>query len=195
MTTYAAPPLHVVPPVGTPPPPYTPAEGAGRRRLARLALAGAWLAVIVCGLAAAVSGFALWQPTVRPVNTVIVSPSFTSEEIAASKKRACDAWNPVATRLAEAGGDVAHAPRGWNDPVKREAVATEARVTLVETAYLQTQLDPATPQQLSQPIHDFFVATYDMENETLHLRGRARNEAIDRINAAVDRVDAVCGRS
>ncbi|MDP7732918.1 hypothetical protein [Mycobacterium sp. TY813] len=129
------------------------------------------------------------------MNTVIVSPSFSAEEIAAAKKLACQAWEVTSARMAAASGDVAHAPRGWNDPSKREAVAAEARITLVETAYLETQISPAAPQELTHPIHDYLVASYDIEHETLLLHGRARNDAIDRVNEATDRVDAVCGLS
>ncbi|WP_301149874.1 hypothetical protein [Mycobacterium simiae] len=129
------------------------------------------------------------------MNTVVVSPSFSAEEIAVSKKRGCEAWEITSQRMVAAGGDVAHAPRGWNDPVKREAVISEARITLAETAYLQTQVGPAAPQELTQPLHDYLVASFDMLHETLLLHGRARNDAIDRINAATDRVDAVCGVS
>ena len=191
MTTYAAPPLYA-PPAG-PPPPYTPPKHAASRRRGRLALAGAWLAVIVCGTAAALSGFTLSRPTARPVNTVIVSPSFSAEEIAAAKQRACQAWDLAATRIVAAGADVAHAPRGWNDPVKREAIITDARVTLVETAYLNSQIGPATPQEVTQPIHDYLVATYDIQHETLLLHGRAVDAAIDRANDHTHQVDAVCG--
>lgn len=188
MTTYAEPPLVLTPP----PPSPLQSRPVGQPKGGRLALASAWIAVAVCGAAAAISGFTLAQPAARPVHTVLVSPTFTTEQIAAAKKQACAAWDIAATKLVAVATDVAHAPHGWNDPVKREAVAAEARTILVEIAYLRTQLSPATPAELAMPIHEYVVASFDQENATLHLKGSARNEAIDRGNAAADRVDAVC---
>lgn len=172
------------------PPPQRPVIQPKQRRLV---LASAWVAVVVCGAAAAISAFTLAQPTARPVHTVLVSPTFTTEQIAAAKKRACAAWDVTATKLDAAATDVANAPHGWNDPVKREAVAAEARAILVEIAYLRTQLSPATPEELTIPIHEYIVASFDQENATLHLKGSARVEAIRRGNAAAARLDAVCG--
>jgi hypothetical protein len=193
VTTYATPPLLLAPDAALPPQPQPHPVGQPKR--GRLAWASAWLAVAVCGAAAAISGFTLAQPTARPVHTVLVSPTFTTEQIAAAKKQACAAWDVTATKLVAAATDVADAPRGWNDPVKREAVAAEARAILVEIAYLRTQLSAATPPELTIPIHEYVVASFDQENATLHLKGSARNEAIDRGNAAAGRVDAVCGSS
>nr|VTP02306.1 hypothetical protein BIN_B_04460 [Mycobacterium riyadhense] len=156
---------------------------------------GAWVAVIVCGAAAAASAVALATPAARPTHTVIVSPTFTPDQVAAAKKQACDAWERASTVMAEAGGVVAKAPRDWGDPVRREAIAAEARIYLVEGSYLRSQIAPATPAELTAPLHDYFVASADMENATMQMQGHARSAAIDRANIATRQANSVCGLS
>ncbi|MGO9101419.1 MAG: hypothetical protein ACLP9Y_18980 [Mycobacterium sp.] len=190
MTAYAPPPV-APPPPELAAPPRQPWSQPGSRK----ALIASWGAVIVCGGAAVTSAIALTTPGGRPVHTVIVSPTLTREQVAAAEKRTCDAWQLTSTRMAEAGNAVASAPHGWDDARKREAIAAEARTTLVETAYLQTQMGPATPREITVPVHDYLVASFDMENATMHEKGYARNDAIDRVNAATNKVNAACGMS
>ena len=46
--------------------------------------------------------------------------------------------------MASASNAVADAPHGWDDPVKRMHGDTEARTALVESAYLENQVTPAS---------------------------------------------------
>lgn len=192
MSIYAPPARPTTVPTGSPP---QPPPRAHRRRKGRGTLLAAAGAVIVSAIAAAVSAAALATPAKVPVHTVIVSATFTAEQIGAAKKQACDAWAIASEVLAQAATAVADAPRGWTDPVKQQALAAEARSTLVETAYLRSNIRPETPAELRKPLDDYLVATSDQEDATTHMRGHARNDAIDRVNDATERANVVCGIS
>ncbi len=87
---------------------------------------------------------------------------------------------------------VAHTPGDWNAPDMQEALANEARVIAVEGAYLRRALPDHTPAAIRSGIEDYLAASFDMENATTHRQGTSRNAAIDRANAAEDRVNAAC---
>ncbi|KMV22059.1 hypothetical protein ACT16_13090 [Mycobacterium heckeshornense] len=90
---------------------------------------------------------------------------------------------------------MAEAPRGWEDPRKKEALGYEARTTLVENAFLESQVSAATPPQVAGLIHDYVVANWDQEEATMRRMGSQVDAAIDRGNAAIEKLNAVCGLS
>ncbi|MCA4761696.1 hypothetical protein KXD96_27430 [Mycobacterium sp. SMC-2] len=87
---------------------------------------------------------------------------------------------------------VAHAPADWNDPVTQEALANEARVILVESAYLRAQLPAETPAAIRSGINDYLAASSDMEDATTHRKGSLRNTAIGKANTAEGKVNTAC---
>jgi hypothetical protein len=95
--------------------------------------------------------------------------------------------------MAQASRGAAAAPSDWTDPQTRAAHGYEARTALVESAFLESQVGPATPPDLATAIHDYLVATFDQEDATMRRVGSQVNAAVDRSNAAVDRVNAACG--
>ena len=135
-------------------------------------------------------------PAAAGVHTVVVPPgpsTYTAAEIGSAKQQACAAWLTASTAMAQASNAAADAPRGWDDPAKQEALANEARVALTQTAYLQSRVGPATPPEVAGPIHDYVVATFDQEEATMRRMGSLVDAAIDRANAATDKVNAACG--
>lgn len=179
--------------VGSGPVPGVSSSGVGGR--GRWGLVAAWAVVVVCGGGAVVSGIALATPAARPSHTVIVSPTFTADQVSAAKAVACQAWERASNASAEGGRVVAKAPRGFDDPAKQEALALEARTNLIQMAYLRSRIGAATPVELTAPIGDYLRAIADLEHAAANRRGNARNEAINRVNVATRQVNAVCGLS
>jgi hypothetical protein len=92
----------------------------------------------------------------------------------------------------DATNAVAHAPADWNDPGTQEALAKEARVILVESAYLRRDLPADTPAAIRSGLDDYLAASSDMGNATTHRKGSLRNAAIARANTAEEKVNAAC---
>lgn len=190
MTATLHPPQTGIPlPPAFPPPPSPPAGPS------RGAVVGS-AAVLVVALGAAVLAAVTWMtPSRSPVSTVVVpwSPAVpNSDQVAAGRTKACEVWGTTATAMDTATNAVAHAPADWNDPVTQEALANEARVILVESAYLRSQLPAYTPAAIHSGINDYLAASSDMEDATTHRKGSLRNAAIGRANTAEDRVNAAC---
>jgi hypothetical protein len=193
MTSYAAPPLSTVnaPPATDDLPPVP--TGAGPRRGA---VAGATTALVITAGVAVFSAVMLVRPGPAALHTVIVpppAPAYSAAEVAAATERACAAWSVAGEAMTRASNAVADAPPGWDDPVKMDARGTEARTALVESAYLESQVTAPVPPELTSAIHDYLVATFDQEDATMHKMGTQVDAAIDRGNAAKDRVNAACG--
>jgi hypothetical protein len=87
---------------------------------------------------------------------------------------------------------VAHAPKNWNAPETQEALTNEARVVMVESAYLHRHLPAETPKDVRMGIDEYLEASIDMENATAHRKGTARDAAIDRANEAESKITAAC---
>lgn len=92
----------------------------------------------------------------------------------------------------EATNAVAQAPKSWNDPGTQEALANEARVILVESAYLRSNLPADTPADIRAGIEQYVTASADMEDATTRRKGAARDEAIRKANDAESTVTAAC---
>jgi hypothetical protein len=193
MTTYAAPPLstgYARPPTDDFPP--VPAGAEPRRG----ALVGAVTALVIAGGAVVFSTVMLVRPAPTALHTLIVpppAPVYSAAEVTTATERACAAWSVAGEAMTSASNAVAAAPHGWDDPVKMDARGTEARTALVEGAYLENQVTPAVPPELTSAIHDYLVATFDQEDATMHKMGTQVDAAIDRVNAAKHRVNAACG--
>src|SRR5262249_13298193 len=120
-------------------------------------------------------------------------PTYSAADASAAKSRACAAWEVTSAAMAKASRSAATAPSDWTDPQTRAAHGYEARTALVESAFLTSQVGPATPRELATAIHDYLVATFDQEDATMRRVGSQVNAAVDRGNSAVDRVNAACG--
>ncbi|BBX88233.1 hypothetical protein [Mycolicibacterium aubagnense] len=199
MTTYAPPPVlapdqtpaywQTTPPGGGLPP--RPLRTGGRRR----GVVAAWVAVAAAAAAVAVSAVNLSTPQAAPVHTTVVPAgpaTYTTDQVAAAKQQTCAAWKTASAQMAGASNAAADAPPNWSNPDTKNALAAEARTTLAESAYLRSQIGDATPLELTGPIHDYLVASFDMEHWTMRRNGPNRHEAIGRSNIAANKVDAAC---
>ncbi|ORJ54313.1 hypothetical protein B5M45_27130 [Mycobacterium simiae] len=145
--------------------------------------------------AAALAVVAFMTPSKAPSTTVVLPwspPAPSADQVTAARTRACELWGNAATTMDDATNAVAHAPADWNDPVTQEALANEARVILVESAYLRRELPAGTPAAIRSGIDDYLAASSDMEDATTHRKGSLRNAAIGRANTAEDKVNAAC---
>lgn len=192
MTTVFHPPPPQLGPPAPPfgPPPHPPAASPGRGVVWGTATA------LACTVMAAVIADVAWtSPTDGPSHTVVVpwAPTQPSaDQVASARTTACQLWGRSAQVMDEAANAVAHTPADWNVPATRDALANEARVMLVETAYLRRELPSETPKPIRSGIDDYLAANIEKENATAHRSGTARDAAIDRVNAAEDKVNAAC---
>ena len=113
---------------------------------------GLWRGVIIVALAfaliaTALAAWSLLRPAKTPPETT-TAPTFTDQQIADAKTRACNAYKLVATAVAlQTHADVGNEP---------QAGAANARLsTAGGSAYLRTHLDPATPAPLTTEIRSF----------------------------------------
>lgn len=180
-------------PTGTPlPPAFPPVLPAGP---GRVAVVGSAAALVVALGAAVLAGVTVMTPSKPPVNTVVAPwspPEPSSDQAAAARTKACQVWGGAASAIDDAANAVTRAPADWNAPAMQDALTNEARVTLVESAYLRRELPAETPATIRSGIDDYLAANIDKENATTHRRGTARDAAIDRVNAAEGKVNAAC---
>jgi len=73
-----------------------------------------------------------------------------------------------------------------------KALANEARVTLVETAYMRTQLDPATPESVRSSIERYNALTFAQQDAVAHRLGTAVDKLIDEQNVVVKQLESLC---
>lgn len=184
------------PQAGTPlPPAFPPRQLPPPAGPGRVAVGGTAAALVVAVGAAVLAAVAWMTPSKVPVSTVVAPwspPAPSSDQVAAARTKACQVWGITATAMDAATNAVAHAPADWNDPGTQEALANEARVILVESAYLRRELPADTPATIRSGIDDYLAASSDMENATTHRKGSLRNAAIGRANTAEDKVNAAC---
>lgn len=108
------------------------------------------VAVAFALIATVLSAWSLLRPakstTAAPVTTT--APTFTDQQIADARTRACDAFKLAATAVTlQTHADPGNEPQGG---------AANARLsTLGGGTFLLTRLDPATPPPLTAEIHSF----------------------------------------
>lgn len=168
-------------------PPLERDTGPGRAIV--LGAAGALIAAVAAVIVAGV-GFA--NPSTGPIDTVIVPWAPPPAQVAVARLHSCQMWGRTAAVIDGASNAVSRAPADWKNPATQEALANEARVILVESAYMRRELPGATPIVIRAAIDNYVAANFDQENATVHRQGTARDAAIDRVNAAEDQVNAAC---
>ncbi len=121
----------------------SPAPPLGPPRLSR------WVAVIAVAIALIAIALAAWS-LLRPPPAP-PAPSFTGQQIADAKARACTAYNTVRIAVSRQ----THANLGGG-PVAVQAVAANARLSMAAGgSYLLARLNPATPSPLAPAIRSF----------------------------------------
>jgi hypothetical protein len=120
------------------------------------------------------------------------APAPNEGQVAAARTKACQLWSTSANLMDEATNGVARAPKSWSDPETQEALANEARVITLESAYLRHNLPAETPAEVRAGIDEYLGASVDMEDATAHRKGTARDAAIHRANEAESKVTLAC---
>jgi hypothetical protein len=188
MTTVLHPPqLGPAAPPFPPPPPVacSPSRATIGAAVASLVASIGALTVAGIGWATAHSGSAQSQTTLATI-----APD--AGQIAAARTKACQMWRTSANLMDDATNVVAQAPKNWSAPETQEALAAEARVVMVESAYLRHNLPAETPSDVRAAIDEYLVASVDMENATARRKGSARDIAINQANQAESKITTAC---
>jgi hypothetical protein len=155
---------------GLPPtPPWVPQPSSKPKRRQWPAVV---LLVITLIVAISVAIIGWFRPL--PDNKPPPKLSFTSQQVADAKAKACSAFDKVRTSVS-----LQTNANGGGDPAMTQAVAANARLALVTGAYyLQIRLDPATPQPLATAIHSFSDLLLDLAESAL--AGSTDNQPLER---------------
>ncbi|SKR61738.1 Uncharacterised protein [Mycobacteroides abscessus subsp. abscessus] len=162
----------------------------------RIEWCSAWLALGAGCAAVAFAAVAVSQPTQRHTVALTLAappPAYSPSEVTAAKDSACAAWDTAVDAMTKASDAVASTPPGWNNPKREQARSTETWVLLSQTAFLRSQVSPATPAELSHLIEQYNVLTLAQQDASVRRDGVAVDSLIDDQNLVVKRVDALCG--
>lgn len=176
-------------PVLTPPDQTSP-----KRSRSSLTVGAGFL--VLSFVAMVLAGANTWgHQTPRPMQPFPGSdePAYTSSEVSAAKSKACVAWDNAATEMTRASNAVAELPPGWDSPDRVRARANETRVVIAETAYLRTQVDPATPVSVRDGIDQYNVLSIAQQNAAIQRLGTSLDKLIDDQNAVSEQLKKHCG--
>lgn len=201
MTTYVTSATQPSPPIGGLPatPPFV--GGPPTRRTPRPSRAGnivAASALAIAALATAATAVALARPMTPAQHTVNVVPSppaeYSSSEVQAAKGLACAAWEQAARATATASKErAAVAPAPGSIDERFDARATEKRVSMAQISYLRTQLDPAAPKAVAEPIEAWIASEINRLHFVNMRDWPAASAALTRGNDLVDVIAPACG--
>lgn len=181
---------------------YTPPQAEPTPALARPPSAaptaphsGTWAAVSFLFVSATALLVAIVIPQSNPQaapSPKPMAPVYTAGEINAAKVKACAAWDASAVAMTSAGAPIAQLPANWDGPEQIKARDGEARVTLVETAYMRAQLDPATPESVRNSIEQYNALSFARQDAVAHRLGRLEDKLIDDQNVVVKQLESLC---
>ncbi len=159
---------------------------------------GTWAAVSFLVLSAAALLVAILTPQstrqLAPTPQPPAAPVYTASEINAAKVKACAAWDASAVAMTTASNLVAGTQPGWDNPDRLRARANEARVTLAETAYMRTQLDPATPEAVRSSIERYNALSFARQDAVAHQLGKVEDGFIDDQIVIVKQLESQCAQ-
>lgn len=174
--------------------PKHPSMPRRRRRGAVLA------ATAVLGLAAsavAYAGAALGsdQTTLHRIAVITppTAPAYSPAEIDTAKTQACSTWNNAGIAMATASKRTAATPSDWNDPATQQAVASETRIVLVETALIRANLEPATPGPLRDLLIQYSDLAYKSADAAAHHQGKTQDALVREQIALIPPLESSCG--
>lgn len=187
-------------------PPAPPPQDAGgppiqrgprSRRPGIVVAAGAFAFGAAATLATACALATPVTPAQHTVNIVPPPPSVHgSSEIQAAKGAACSAWDRAARMTAQASKSSAAALNGNRDyeaPVSAAALINEKRTRLAAISYLRTQMSPATPPDVAQPIELWTAASVDELHALVQRSWGEAEVALQRGNSLINPITDACG--
>ena len=175
------------------PPPTHQAQPPGWRR-------GVWImigAAVVLGIAAvAMSVITATRPTPPTVTTTVTTPapSFSADQIAASKKETCSASLSVDAPLGGTQRELAAAQADRSAPAYASALSTFQTTLAVETQYMRIHITPSTPEDVSHPTHQYIDAWIALGDA--YTRGLPDDQIqpiLGEVSQWRDRLNEVCG--
>ncbi|ORW32699.1 hypothetical protein AWC17_25165 [Mycobacterium nebraskense] len=140
----------------------------------------------IFAIAAIVLTAVKWMMPPREVTTTVTAgpPAYTSDQIAAAKKQACDASMRIDDPITDADRALVAIP-DRSSPEAQAALANFQNVIMVETEYLKTQTTPAAPEAVRNAVKgyvDALLSQADAETRLLadgevNIRARATRAA------------------
>ena len=191
----AAPPQPAVP--GAPPPsqpyqPFPPTPSDRRRRQAMVVATAA----LVIGIAAVImAGIGVMRPTPPPVTKTVTAgpPSYSSDQIAAAKKDACQASLSINTAITAAQRAYIATLPNKESPEAKSALADFQLTVMVETQYLRTQVQPATPGDVKDATDRYVNAWLALvDADTRVIPDVDAQKFVRDVRLAGDQLDKVC---
>lgn len=123
-----------------------------------------WVTAVVGVLALAgvvLGGLALSRSAARPAAEGPAAPTYTDQQRADAKARACKAFDVV--RKGVSRNTHLQVPGGAKDAAGTLAVAANARISLFDGGqYLLARIDPATPPELADAVRAFADTLMDI---------------------------------
>lgn len=186
-------------PLKTQPSPRPPNQSASAKKT------GSWVPLVAATGVLAISVLAtISAATTLRHNQVPPSPSqplpaappaatFADSDVNAAKAKACSAWDTAATEMTQASNAVSRQPPGWDDPDRVRARANETRVVIVETAYLRSQVDPATPAVVRGAIERYNALSIAQQNASAQRLGTVLDKLINDQNMVSEQIKTHCG--
>ncbi|WP_195173719.1 hypothetical protein [Mycobacteroides abscessus] len=158
----------------------------------------AWLSLAIAAIAAATAVTALIRPTDPPIQSAALvpvdQPVVPPSEVTAAKQKACAAWDSAAVAMTSASNAVADTPIGWDNPARQKARERESWVMLTQTAYLRSQIDPASPHELINLLREYNRLTIASQDAAVHRDGKAIDALIDQQNLITEKLEGLCGK-
>jgi hypothetical protein len=157
-------------------------------------------ALVLAIVAAAMAGVALSRSSspsngARPSSTAPArSTEASTDQAAAARKDACDAWGAAAIAVNAARKPFINSPPERENPITANALVQAEAVNAVEVSWLREHLRPSTPMDVAGPINEYLEAIVDVAAADAQSGGDAdANAAATRSVNAANKIKAACG--
>jgi hypothetical protein len=156
--------------------------------------------MVTAAVATAATAVALASPITPAQHTVNVVPpppaKYSSAEIQAAKDKACSAWDTAAratARSSKVSATTLETSPNSQAPESADALAMEKRTGIAAVNFLRTNVSPATPLTISEPIGQWIAASIDEMHAMNQRDWAAERTALTRGNELVDVIAPACG--
>ena len=157
-------------------------------------------ALILATAAATMAGVALSRSSspsngTRPSSTAPArSTEASTDQAAAARKDACDAWRAAAIAVNVARKPFINSPPERENPITANALAQAEAVNAVEVSWLRQHLRASTPKDVAGPINEYLETIVDVAAADAQPGADAdANAAATRSVNAANKIKAACG--